>query len=519
VPISSECEGPIKVLEEHASAAVAKLVTGGSALLIASAAGNALNYAFGIFVARMLGVEQFGRYALGLTVFNLLVLLAPLALDIGVIKLVSGQLTLGETGRVRRTIINVGMIAGASGLLAGLGLVFFTPFLSTSIYHKPELSGVLLFFAAAIPFATLSTVLLGALQGFQTVRYTILIKYLWEPVGKFLLVAIALTFGFGLYGVLGSLVIVFAVSTLLVLQSIRRALPSDDGGPRHERAMYQSLMAFSVPLMISNLFGALAPRSDILLLGYWVDAKQVGIYNAAFQTSAIIGLIIGAFDTAIVPVIGSLISRGDDAALKTLYQVTSRWALTLSMPIFLLMAIWGREVLGLFGPAYTAGSACLLILSLAQLINGATGTTSSIILMSGHSRTILVNSLLVGPLLIGANLFLISRYGISGAALASASCQILVSLMRVGQVWYSRRLLPFSWVTMKPVAAGLIALAVGWLMKGHFGAGYSSQLLFAGLVLGGFCNILFLLGIDEAESIAVSGLWKRLATASRFSRT
>lgn len=83
---------PARVMERPAqqtSAAVAKLAGGGTALLAASVAGNALSYGFGIFLARFLGMEQFGLYALGLTFFNLLALFTPLALDVGLLKFVS----------------------------------------------------------------------------------------------------------------------------------------------------------------------------------------------------------------------------------------------------------------------------------------------------------------------------------------------------------------------------------------------------------------------------------------------
>lgn len=87
----------------------------------------------------------------------------------------------------------------------------------------------------------------------------------------------------------------------------------------------------------------------MLILGYWVNADQIGIYNAAFQTSAVIGLILGAFDTAVAPLIGSLVGK-ETATLQDLYHFASRWALTLTLPIFALMAIWNREILSCLVP-------------------------------------------------------------------------------------------------------------------------------------------------------------------------
>lgn len=507
----------VERVEQRASAAVTKLASGGSALLLASAAGNALSYGSGIFIARALGAEQFGLYALGLTLFNLLALFAPLSLDVGVLKFVSGQLTAGERGSVRRTVLNASLIASASGLSAAVALALFAPSLSASLYHKPALSGVLLFFAAALPFASLSTVLLGALQAFQTVRYTVLIKYLWEPPGKFLLAALAVTSGLGLYGVLGGVVIVFAVSAAVAVGCVLRVIPPEENRSENGTEILRALAAFSAPLIVSNLFGVLAPRSDMLILGYWAHAEQVGIYNAAFQTSAMIALVLGAFDSAVAPMIGGLAGGKDAGPMKTLYQATSRWALTLTLPIFVLMAIWSREILAVFGQPFTLGAHAMLILAAAQVFNTATGATTSIILMSGHSRMIMKNSIMNGALLIGANMALIPKYGILGAAIGSATCQILISAVRVAQVWRLRRILPFSWSMSKPVAAALIAAAIGWSLKEEIGGVDYSQWALSVFVLGAYSAALFLFGFDDIDQVTAAGLWKKRTAGARLS--
>lgn len=518
VLVSTRSVEAVEAPGERASAAVTKLASGGAALLFASAAGNALSYAFGIFVARALGAEQFGLYALGLTLFNLLALFAPIGLDVGLLKFVSGRLAAGERALARRDIIYAGAIAIGCGLLASVGLILFAPILSNSIYHKPALSGVLLFFAAALPFVTFTTVILGGLQAFQNVRYIILVKYIWEPAGKFLLAALALALGFGIFGLLGALGAVFVISSLIALRGMARVLPLERAvSGRHADPLY-ALLAFSTPLIVSNLFSVLAPRSDMLILGYWVNAEQVGIYNAAFQTSAMIALVLGALDTAVAPVIGGLVGRKDVDTIKTLYQVTSRWGLTLAAPIFVVMALWGGDLLSLFGPAFALGAPCLLILALAQLFNTATGPTTSILLMSGHSRMIMIDSILNGILLISINMALIPKYGVFGAAIGSAICQALVSVVRVAQVWQVQRILPFSISMAKPAAAATIAAMIGWAMRREVGGGPSAQLALSGFVVGIFFGALFLFGVDSADYLTTSELWKKINGAARFSR-
>lgn len=64
-----------------------------------------------------------------------------------------------------------------------------------------------------------------------------------------------------------------------------------------------------------------------------------------------------------------------------------------------------------------------MILAAAQLFNTATGSTTSIILMHGHSRMIMMNSVLNGVLLIGLNMVLIPKYGILGRRVGRPSAK------------------------------------------------------------------------------------------------
>jgi O-antigen/teichoic acid export membrane protein len=336
-------------------------------------------------------------------------------------------------------------------------------------------------------------VLLSSLQAFKTVRYTVALKYIWEPAGKFVLAALGLWAGWGLFGVLGAILITLAVSLTCALRwTVREAGPGSLGAGSW--TVTAGLLAFASPLIVSNLFGIVAPRSDVLILGAWVTPEDVGVYSAAFQTSAILALIVGAIDTTVAPVMGGLLARDDGRGVETVYQVASRWLLMLALPLFLLMVFFRSEVLSLYGGRFVAGGDCLLLLACAQLFNSATGPAASVILMSGHSRKIMTVSVVVGTLLIAGNLILIPRFGILGGAIAVASCQILASVIRVAQVWRLRRILPWSWGMLKPIGAGVLALGLAGLVRD-----VTSMPALAVVIVGAYATWLLLFTVEDAD--------------------
>jgi O-antigen/teichoic acid export membrane protein len=484
---------------------------GGGALLLASALGNGLNYAFGILLARMLGAEDFGLYALALTIFNMVSLTVVFGMDTGAIKFVSHHLGEGQSDKARETLVAAASMAFGSGLIAAIGLALLAHPIAVTLYNKPDLVLSLLFFAAAIPLGTLAIVLLSILQAFQTVRYTILIKYLWEPIGKFVFACVLLWAGFQLFGVLISIVIAFAVSAVLSIHAVYRlAFKGSDGFLVWNMQEARTLLAFCLPLAVSNLFSVVAPRSDILILGYWANTQEVGIYLAAFQTAAIMSLVLSAFDTGLAPIISRAWSQQDRARMRDSYQAVSRLSITVSLPIFCCLILFANDILKVFGSEFSNGAAALMILAVGQVFNNATGSANTVLLMSGHSRLVMTNTVVMGVALLAVTATVIPYWGMTGAAIAASTTFILTNVIRVIQVWRLHHIQPYTWGLAKPIIAA--AAATGIVLMLH-----NSAVMLPSPVLGLALGMLYLtglllLGISQEDRLVFQLLFSRVTS-------
>jgi O-antigen/teichoic acid export membrane protein len=481
---------------------------GGGALLFASAFGNGLSYAFGIFLARTLGTEEFGLYALALTIFNMVTLTVVFGMDIGAIKFISHHLAEGQQSRARETLVAAGALAFGSGLIAAIGLTLLAHPLAVTLYNKPDLVLSLICFATAIPLCTMTIVLLSTLQAFQNVSYTIFIKYLWEPIGKFVLAGVALWAGFHFLGVLLSIVMAFAVSAILSIYAVYRlAMSGSDSFRWWNTEEARTLFAYCLPLVISNLVGVVASRSDILILGYWTEAQEAGIYLAAFQTAAIMALILNAFGTSLGPIMSRAWSQHDKGRMSDSYQAVSRLSMIVALPSFCCFLLFARDLLMIFGPEFSRGAPALMILAAGQVFNTATGSANTVLLMSGHSRLVMTNTVVMGVVLLAATAFLIPFWGMTGAAIAASTTFILTNVIRAFQVWRLHRVQPYTWELAKPIAAAAIATGMILLFQ-------SSTLSLPSPVLGLLLGIVYLggmwlLGISRQDRLIVDLLISR----------
>jgi O-antigen/teichoic acid export membrane protein len=484
-------------------------------VLVASVFGCGLNYLFGIYLARMLGAGDFGLYAIGLGIFNILILLAPLGLDTTIMKYVSQSLGLGETHRIRPYILLAGGITLVCGVVFGVCLGVSSGWLAGKIFGKPELTRVLVIFAIGIPVAAVSAVLLSSLRALHDIRQYVSIKYFLEPAGKFALAAVAVWLGWGLAGVLGAFLVILTVSTIVTIVCL---LPMTDFRSGHndaERALsVPAFLAFSYPLVVSNLFGILAPRSDVLFIGAWFTSRDVGVYSAASQTAAILGLIMTAFHSAVIPMIGTVIARKDQARLESLFRFTSRWTLALSLLIFIYFVLFGREILHLFGEGFAKGAPWLIILAAGHLVNSASGPATATLIMAGHPRIIMVNSIVMGLLLIGANMLLIPRYGALGAAWAMALHVSAGSVLCIVEARWLCDVTPFSRSMAKPLWAGAAALAAGGFVKSALPPAFTAAV---GLLVPAiFAAVLLAMKLDAADRQALLELAQKFRPLARW---
>jgi O-antigen/teichoic acid export membrane protein len=272
----------------------------------------------------------------------------------------------------------------------------------------------------------------------------------------------------------------------------------------------RALLAFCLPLSAATVFGVVAPRADVLFLGYWAGAQDAGIYLAAFQTAAILSLVLGAFDTALAPMIARVWAQRDRARIERVYQDISRLILTCATPLCVVMIVFAREVLAVFGEGFAAGASCLVVLAAGQLVNSAAGAANTVLLMSGHSRLVMINTVVSGLALIAATAVLTSRWGMFGAAAAASATLCLVNGVRVIQVWRLHRIVPYTWSSAKALLAGACAAGVvetvkaaGWPVGGFpvLTLGAASAVVYAGCLL--------ILGLEQEDRIMLGSLLEK----------
>lgn len=220
--------------------------------------------------------------------------------------------------------------------------------------------------------------------------------------------------GFGVAGPLWADIagtLVFTVVLMPIL--LRNVAWAFDG------AMLRSALSFGLPKVPHALLIQVQNLIDRPILDRFVSLGEVGVYSMGYTLGGGVKFGSSAFEPAWGPFVYSQIGKED--APSTLARIIT-YAFAAFVTITLLVSVFGRELLQILTfkrPAFWAGAAVVPVVALAYLLHGIFLLTSIGLGICKKTSTYPLIALVCGAINVGANLLLIPRHGMMGAAWAT----------------------------------------------------------------------------------------------------
>lgn len=426
------------------------MAKGGSLIIMGLILARLFGFLRRFAVIRLLTPEDYGFFALGMTIVGVYILLSTMGLQLGSQRYIAYYQGKGDVERTRGVIVStLKATALAASLMTVLAILLAGPL--SSLFDKPEMKEVLLWLVPLI-FLTVGIEIASSIyMGFQRVEVRVLSK----DLGLYL-VSLVFVFSFllvrrDLESLLLAMVISHVIVALLTAFYSVRRFPMKIRGGRREK-MTRELIIFSLPLFAVSAFNFLMIQLDTLMLGYFETATMIGIYNAAFILAQVLSVFLAAVAGIYMPVTANMMAKGYDDEIHMLYRSTTKWLFVFSLPLFLIFFMFPSRIMGLaFGGVYPLGARALQLLCLGEFVHTLLGPNGMTILAYGKSRVLLIISATATVLNVVLNILFIPRWGINGAAIASFVSLIFVNLLNSGYLYGRFKIHPFSWDYLKPV--------------------------------------------------------------------
>lgn len=490
-----------------------RVARGASINFIGAISRNFSGFIFVFLLAKMLSAEEVGLFYLGANILMFAAIVAISGVDVGLRRYISIAYGHGDAKAAWDYFSTAAVLVFSLSMLLGVGLFVFADYLANAVFSKPQLADVIRLFSPYLVIYAFAELLLSVTQGYKQMKYWVLCLDVANSILRIVFAGFAFFIGWELYGVIAGYVLAILVSTAMAYKYFRQVMPQRPSEQREFR--FRSLVTFSFPVALARLLNSGNGILETLLLGYFLTEIDVGVYTVALKIAVIANIILASFNTMFAPVISQLHSQGQMTELKRLFSCVTRWAFSLSLPVYLLVAWYSTPLSALFGEQYTMGAACVVILCLGQLVNAVTGPSGNILLMSGYALINLWTNLfgvVLSALLIA---LLVPSYGIDGCAFAVGAALAVTNVLRVLIAWRVLRIHPYSLAYWKPVLAGTImVMAVGLLGPTRTAEISVVYLFFTSLLaVAGYGLLLLGFGLDESDRLVLARIKTKVGTA------
>jgi O-antigen/teichoic acid export membrane protein len=478
-------------------------------LQLLSALGQGLMPVTHILIARLFGQETFGAYQANLAVVDVAARGGPVGSVGSLHRFIAAHRAAGDADLARRALgTGIRLTVAVSSILA-LGLGLLAPVLARA-WGEPNLKTTLPIMAPAVLLSALTVVLVAATLGAKVARMNLYVRGLGEPLLLLLGVLAAWGLGGGLSRLAAAYVVAAALVAALAVGGCARVFGASELRRAVRTERHPGFLRFALPFGAADVLNAVLQRADAVLVTTFAGFDALAVYAAAEFVTRLIANPRYLFDHILAPVIAEALHTGDRARVRYNLALTTRWVTTACVPIAVTVVVLRTEILGLYGGAFAAGAGALIILAISNLVIGCLGLTPYVVSMGGNSRLLLINNLGAAIVNVVLGLVLVPRLGIAGAAVAVLVSATALQIVLAIEAWIIERVHPFTPALLKPVAAGVAALAAEIALYGAVDRGAARVALVIAAGVASYLGALLLLGLAPEERELLRKLAARL---------
>lgn len=467
-------------------------IRGSSLLLFGRIIATAVNVLIQVVIVRYLSKTQYGAFAYALSLVTLAETITTAGLDRAITRFLPIYDEEGKPGKMLGTLVLVGgtiLSLGLAVVLLALGLRAFS---GAAVLGDAQAVSLLAIMIVLAPVQAMDNVVMGVFAVFSKPTAIFFRKYLLEPALKLGAVAALvwsqstprmLAAGYVLAGVVGMVLYVGVLIRMLSRTGTMRRF-------RETRleVPVREVLAFTVPLLTSDILYSVMTTSDAVLLAHWRGADDVAAFRVVQPAARLNQLVLTSFALLFTTVAARLFARRNKEGLHHLYWQTAVWMAVLAFPLFAVTFAIARPVTEtLYGARYADSAAIMSLLSLGYYFNVVLGFNGLVLKVVGKLRAVVAINAVALIVNLVLNIVLIRAFGPLGAAIGTAATLIVHNLLKQGALRLATGVSLFErehrplYLTIVATAAALLAVDV-----------IAGPPLLVGLVLAGLGSLAVL---------------------------
>lgn len=390
--------------------------------------GLIFSYIFNLLFARLYGAKVMGIYALAITVAGIFSLFGQMGTDTSLIRFVAQYAGQGNYSAIKEIYKKAIQLVLPFSIFFAVLFYISSPWIADAVFHKPHLIVPFKITAFIVPLGTLMGLNTAALRGLKKIKDAFIFSTVLPPVLN----------AFGLMGLTYFMVknnltpiyvnlmsgMIGAFLSFKLWHKWRNKLVYENDKKNKIKISIMEIMKISLPMFMTSAMLFIMGWTDIIMLGMFRSANEIGIYRIALKIALLSSFTLGAINSISASKFSELYWNSENDRLKKVIKSSSKIIFWTALPIFLITIILPNQILSIFGAEFVEGKPALIFLCVGQLFNAICGSVGLLLNMTGN-QNIFRNIMLIGATSnIVLNTILIPGYGIIGASVATVASTI-----------------------------------------------------------------------------------------------
>jgi len=393
------------------------IVRGTTFIFFSQATGGVVSFLISIAVARYLGPERFGLYALLVSIQGVVGIFAGFGLSQAIAKFVAQSLP--EKSDASKHYVEYGLLLFLLfSAISCLSYIVLSGLIGNDLYHEHALVGLIPYSAMVVLSSAMYSVTFGIAQGCREIK-TLSFMQITVPVIGLVLIA-SLISHFEIRGVLLSVFLsqmTVSIAVLLWLRTYVIVFTISPTATRDTRYL-RDLWSFAVPAVLASV---------VVIPVFWLGNTELtltkgltamGYFSVAMVIYQALAVVPNALVIPLVPSFSELAQRDrskvDGLVLKALHSVS-----VVFFPIFLGIALFSSNIIGLFyGNSYLAASDAAYLMVSASYFLTLVSVVGALIAGLGRMWLGFALNAIWGSVFVLFSLTAVPMYGVVGLGAA-----------------------------------------------------------------------------------------------------
>lgn len=375
----------------------------------------AIGFILRVILGNYFGPEGLGLYTMVLVVQLFASIIGGIGLNAAIVKFVAEH---KENMEKLRSLISFGLM---NLLFIGIGISLIIYFLSGAIadlFEMSMLGRLLRIFAFIFPFLLIHDFCLGVQNGLRNMRSYAFVIFFQKSLMIFLTIYLIIL-GYEVEGAVIALVISIILTTLLQMYSIRPFLHfTFQDYFLHSKTLF----IFGSQLFLAGMVFMINSRTDMIMIGYFLTEKDLGIYAIAIMFVSTFYMIPNAVHRITYPAFSEFYSKKAIRSIEKMINKCIKFIFIILSILGIILILFGNMIISILFPseiAFSDAALPLIILVIGAIIYGSISSIGGIFSSIGRPDISLKVLIIITIINLSLNAIFIPLFGLAGAAFAT----------------------------------------------------------------------------------------------------